>query len=206
MKLRPRLFLLLLLLPALLKAGPDSMRVYVHILHGSKPKKEFKHEEFKMLGGMFGGHVVLQVGDFAYGLNFRSEHVHTFARQRKTKMAGIFEKDPAGEMIGRWRSDARVTTIAIPLAAADFDSLRSRCERTHSGLDFDYAFFGMRCASTCYYMLGTAGVTHCRTRLQSIRKAFHPKQLRKKLLRLAKKRNYAVQTSPGSEKRKWEGG
>ncbi|TND08144.1 MAG: hypothetical protein FD123_2538 [Bacteroidetes bacterium] len=200
----PFVFLFLFSLSA--EARPDSLRqVYVHILHGSKPRREFRNEEYKMLGGMLGGHVVLQVGDYAYGLNFHSRKVHPFARKKKAKMAGIFEKEDAEPMVSRWKTDAKVTTLTIPLSATEYDSLQARCEHMHRNLDFDYAFFGMRCASTCYYMLGSAEVLPCGSHFKSIRKAFHPKQLRKKLVRLAKKRNYKIEVSPGSEKRKWEG-
>lgn len=178
--------------------------IYVHILHGSKPKREFREDEYKMLGGMYGGHVVIQVDSFLYGFNFGSGRVHPFARRKKAKMVGILEKEDASETLRRWKNN-KITTIAIPLDAQQYRELLNEAERLHADPSFDYAFFGMRCAATCYYLLGDAGVIRKSTRFRSIRKAFDPKQLRKKLVRIAHKRNYVITVQPGSERRKWEG-
>lgn len=65
--------------------------------------------------------------------------------------------------------------------------------------------FGMRCASSCYHMLSQIGITKLSSRFRSIREAFHPKALRKKLVKLAKEKGYAVTVQKGSTTRKWEG-
>jgi len=179
--------------------------VYVHILHGSVPRREYKKEESKMLGRKYGGHVVTQIGEYAYGYNFNSSRVHPFARKKKSCMAGLMEKQDAQRVIQSWYDGDKVTTIAFPATPGQKNKMRLFAEDCHSEPRFDYAFFGMRCASTCYHLLGKGGLIKPSTRFRSIRKAFHPKQLRKKLVRHAKRKGYKIVVNPGSARRKWEG-
>lgn len=200
--MRQLLVLFMLLLPLAGYCQRDSVRVL--ILHGSRPKKQFKKEEYKMLGGMYGGHVVLQIDSLAYGYNFYSGHVHPFARKRKNKMAGIMEKEDAAETLQNWRN-ARVTIITVPVTSEQKFRIFQIADSLHRAPAFDYAFFGMRCAATAYYLLGETGAVKKTRHFGSIVKAFHPKQLRRKLVRIAKRKNLKVQTQPGSSRRKWEG-
>lgn len=200
--MRQLLLLFLLLFPLAGYSQPDSVRVV--ILHGSRPKKQFKKEEYKMLGGMLGGHVVLQVDSLVYGYNFHSRHVHPFARQRRSKMAGIMEKDEAAETLRRWKGQA-VTIITVPVTPQQKARVFHIADSLHRAPAFDYAFFGMRCAATAHYLLGETGAVKKTKHFGSIVKAFHPKQLRRKLVRIAERKKYRIETQPGSPRRKWEG-
>ena len=54
--------LLFNLLNSALSAQSDSVIIRVHFLHGSKPKREFRHEEDRWFGGILGGHAGIEIG------------------------------------------------------------------------------------------------------------------------------------------------
>lgn len=178
----------------------DSTRIiYVHILHGSKPAAR---GEYRSVGGYLGGHVVTQIDSFAYGFNFRSKRIRAFPRSRNS--SGIMEKENYYE----WKRDKaryKITTVEIPVSAAQYQQLKREYEQHVSITPYDYAFFGMRCAASCYHMLGRIGVVNPCSRLRSVIRAFHPKALRKRLVELADEKNYKIKMQPGSRSRKWEG-
>lgn len=195
----------LLLCSAKLFAQIDTSRViYAHIYHGWKVKRAYRGETGRSLGGLLGGHVVIQVGEYDYGYNFTSSRVHWFARQRKSLRVGVLEKESASGTAEAWRR-GKVTTVRIPVSKAQYEELKTLADAYHNDPPFDYAFFGMRCAATGYYLLGRINVFHHASHTRSICKAFYPKAFRKKILRLAKKRGYTVTVQPGDETRKWEG-
>jgi hypothetical protein len=198
-----RVILLLLFIvcgTVLLAQEPDSIRtIYVHILHGSRPDAP---NEYKSIGGYRGGHVVTQVDTFVYGFNFRSRKIHTFPSRKNN--SGIFEKEGVVE----WRSDKKkfkITTFAIDVSIAQHDSLQALYEKYLQGSPYDYAFFGMRCAASSYHMLGCVQVIEPCSRARSVRKAFHPKALRKRLVAMAEEKKFRIIVQKGSRTRKWEG-
>lgn len=178
----------------------DSMRtIKVHILHGSKPLGKSEH---KTIGGLWGGHVVLQADSSVYGFSFSSRRIHAVVHRRRA--AGIYEK----ETLAEWNAShatAKVTTIEIPVTPAQYRIITGEYERYVQHSPHDYAFFGMRCAASCYWMLGSIGIEKECSRPKSMRKAFYPKALRLKLLKLAQENNYRVTVQQGRKSRKWEG-
>jgi hypothetical protein len=181
-------------------AQTDSNRhIWLHIVHGSKPKAP---GEYRSIGGYYGGHTVIQIDTFLYGFNFNSRRIHIFPRRRNS--TGVFEK----ENLTNWLSDKkkhRITSIAIPLTPQQYAELRSQYEEFVNHSPHDYAFFGMRCASSSYYMLGQIGIVPPCSRNKSIRKAFHPKMLRKRMIKYAAEHNFEIKHQKGSYTRKWEG-
>lgn len=180
-------------------AQPDSAKVIVYIVHGSKPGTA---NEYKAIGGYYGGHVVVQLDTFVYGFNYRSRKIHLFSSRRKNK--GVFEKEGVSE----WKSDKKkfkITTIVFPVSYAQFMQLQKEYEERVAASPYDYAFFGMRCASSCYDMLSLGGLVKPSSHGHSIRTAFHPKALRKKLEKIANEKHYKIIVQPGSKTRKWEG-
>jgi len=63
--------------------------IIVSIAHGSKPDPQFK-DEYRTIGGMRGGHVVIEMDGNAYGFYFKGNHIHTFPH-RNTRN-GIFKR------------------------------------------------------------------------------------------------------------------
>ncbi|HEU4718759.1 MAG TPA: hypothetical protein VFU15_13035 [Bacteroidia bacterium] len=187
--------------------GNDTSYIYVHILHGSKPQRNCPDDSdaYYMLGGKLGGHVVIQLDSFDYGFSYTTKHVHPFARKKKSCCAGVYECDSASCQLEGWSRD-KVTTIKIPVSPAVKKQLRDSMVKWHQHPPFDYAFFGMRCASTAYYLLSIAGVFPKASKAKSMRKAFWPGAFRKKIMHVARKKHYAVTVHPGSRFRRWEGG
>jgi hypothetical protein len=178
--------------------------IKVTIVHGSRPRLRYYGSEYLMLGGKLGGHVVIQLDTCFYGFNFRQPgwvHPLPFPRGYRN---GIFEK----EGITEWsfeRANSRTTIVEIPVTDQQYAQLLDKYNSNLGRPPYDYAFFGMRCASSCYHMLSQIGVLKPCTRAQSIVKAFHPKALRAELLKVAKERDYRVTVIEGSRRRKWEG-
>jgi hypothetical protein len=195
----PFVSILLFSLPVFSSPDTNNRTVFVHIVHGSKPATS---NEYKVTGGYYGGHVVVQLDSFVYGFNFRSRKIHMLPSHRHS--SGVFEK----ENVLEWRTDKKkykVTTIEIPVTAEQFEKLRAEYEHSVLTSPYDYAFFGMRCAASCYCMLVQADIVKGSANITCILRAFHPKALHKKLTRLAADKHYNVAVQKGSGTRKWEG-
>lgn len=179
----------------------DSLRtIIVEIMHGSKPKKHTNG--YKVLGGYFGGHTVIQIDTFVYGFNYFGPRVHIFPHRKKRN--GIYQKQTLKEW-SKLTEGREMTYIYIPLTKEKYEELRDAYENYYLNCPHDYAFFGMRCAASAYWMLGNAGVLKKCSRRKSIIHSFHPKMFRKKMVRIAKKKGYRIMERKGSESRKWEG-
>ena len=176
----------------------DTTYIHAVIYHGSRP---IAPGETHWLGGMLGGHVMVEIDSFIYGFNFSGGRVHVFPNNRKS--SGVFEK----ERVENWsfNSGMKTTRVSIPVTTQKKQELKAIYDSCHLKPPHDYAFFGMRCASTCYLMLSKAGVFPESGRAVSIIKAFHPKALRRKLIKVAAEKKYTVSVTPGRAGRKWEG-
>lgn len=177
----------------------DSMRlIEVHILHGSKPLNK---AEKKTIGGLWGGHVVIQTDTNVYGFSFSSPKIHAVVHHRKP--AGIYQKETLHEWT-ELHATSKVTTIEIPVTQAQYDTLVLEYEKYLKQSPHDYAFFGMRCAASCYWMLGSIGIEKESSRPKSVCKAFYPKALRVKLMKMAKEKDYKVSVQEGRKSRRWD--
>ncbi len=179
----------------------DSLRyIKVHFLYGSKPKKQFKTTENKYFGGLHGGHVSIQVGNMDYGFE-PTDKVHIIAHKRHYK-ANFVENIVNGHM--RYDTTSKVVTFIIPISIEQYNNLNRINQNYCKVTPYDYAFFGMRCASTAQDILGQIGVVKKKRRFNNIVTTFYPKKLRKRMFRLAEKNNYTIIQRPGRASRKWE--
>ena len=179
----------------------DSTRfIKVHFLYGSRPKKDFKTTEYKYFGGLHGGHVSIQVGNIDYGFE-PTDKVHTISHKHHYK-SNFVDNIVNGEM--RYDTTSKVTTFIIPLTIEQYNKLNQINQNYCKNTPYDYAFFGMRCASTAQDILGQIGVVRKRKRFNNIVTTFYPKKLRKRLFKLAEKNNYTVVKRSGRPSRKWE--
>jgi hypothetical protein len=193
--------ILFILLSAASFAQSDSVRfIKVHFLYGSKPKKQFKATENKYFGGLHGGHVSIQVGNIDYGFE-PTDKVHILAHKRHHK-ADFVDNIVNGDM--RYDTTSKVTTFIIPVSIEQYNRLNSIHQNYCKAEPYDYAFFGMRCASTAQDILGQIGVVKKKKRFNNILTTFYPKKLRKRMFRLARKNNYTVIQRSGRISRKWE--
>jgi hypothetical protein len=179
----------------------DSTRIIkVVFLYGSKPLRKYKSTESKFFGGLHGGHVTLQLDDIDYGFEPASNHVHVFAR--KSKNSDFVDRSLKGN--NRYSSESKTVTFFIPISETQYENLTVLLKSYSDTIPYDYAFFGMRCASTTQDVLGQIGVVEKRRRFANIFTTFYPKKLRKRLFRLAKEKNYDVVKTTGELERKWE--
>ncbi|MCU0435712.1 MAG: hypothetical protein MUC87_19785 [Bacteroidia bacterium] len=176
----------------------------VRIAHGSRPHPQHRDTEIHWLGGMYGGHVVIELDSLAYGFNYNTRRVHIFPRKKERKQAGVFERDNAPRLNKGWQG-MKMTSVYVPLSDSEYVFMKNRLESLHGDTPFDYAFFGMRCASTAYMLLSEIAVFEKAGKIKSMRKAFHPKALRKRLLKAAAAQNLKVEVQPGNTERIWEG-
>lgn len=172
--------------------------IIIHIFHGSVRKKQFKDEP-KELGGYFGGHVAMQIDDRVYGFYYKDiKSIHIFPNSKNKSC--IFQN----QSIDEWNDiieHKMETSITIPVTIEEKKYLIDFYTRNIEIPEYDYSFFGQRCASSCYVLL---------KKIHKIKGghyffyAFYPRQLRLKLLKEAQKYNYVVKVKEGSVKRKWE--
>lgn len=194
--------LILLLLPVCVTVQDITAQqtVTLHFLHGSKPRKGMKHQESRWFGGKHGGHVYLQTDTQLFSF-YPSGSLHVFASRKE--LHGSFYK----EELSGWQTDTvgmRVTSITLPLTEVQAEALQYTIALYAVQSPYDYAVFGMRCASAAYDVLAKAGVVKRRGNFANICLHFYPQPLRRKLVRRAAKENYVVVRKAGRPTRKWE--
>jgi hypothetical protein len=172
--------------------------IVVNIAHGSKPRKQFS-DEYKTIGGKKGGHVVIQIDQFEYGFFFKGDRIHIFPHRKSRN--GIFQKHTVSEWT-EITKDKKVTKIFIPVTKEEKLEMLAFYNANLKIPEYDYSFFGQRCASSAYNVLKATGKINGGNYLFN---AFYPAQLRKILLQQCKKDNYRVSVKDGSKKRIWEG-
>jgi hypothetical protein len=174
--------------------------IKVSFLYGSKPKRQFKSTEPKYFGGLHGGHVSIQVDDVDYGFEPATNRVHIFPK--KKRKSDFVDRPLKGQ--SRYNKDSKTVTFLIPVSEKQYSDLNKIHKCYSDTAPFDYAFFGMRCASTTQDILAQIGILKKKRRFNNIVTTFYPKKLRKRMFRLAKKKLYQVLKTEGKPTRKWE--
>jgi len=172
----------------------------VFFRYGSIPETGYEYIEYEETGGLHGGHVSLGLDSLEIG--FTSENViHLFARKNDIK--GIFyweylrnfEEQVAGK---------KYITFLVPLTQDQYIKLRSILMAYIDTPPYDYAFFGMRCASATYDVLSQIGLFKSVSRGQMIISNFYPRLFRRKMMELAHKNGYSIIRIKGRKSRIWE--
>jgi hypothetical protein len=171
--------------------------IHVRIFHGSftKPFSGDKHRE---LGGLFGGHVAVQIYDRVYGFYYADRNnIHIFPNP--THKSAIFQNQSLQE----WEDivkHKKETIISIPATEEEKQQMLAFYQRNLETPQWDYSFWGERCASNCHRLLTDFNKVSGGSRFL---KAFYPGQLIYTLKREAKNRGYLVRTKPGDPRRIW---
>jgi hypothetical protein len=182
----------------------DSVLVRVHFLHGSKPKKEFRHTEKRWFGGVLGGHVGIEHEPNRV-LNFEPvKRVHVFSRRKHINSKFSVHDTVAFYQIMGACDTVKRTIVTMKISAAQKAKLDSVATAYSSSTPFDYAFFGMRCSAAAYYVLVGAGVLKQTSFSKTWRMIFYPKRLRRKLESKNYGRVHSIFKTPGSLRRRWE--
>jgi hypothetical protein len=200
-----QLFFIFFCILVLNSFSQDSSTIKVQFLYGSKPLKKYKATEPKWFGGMLGGHVGIE-GDSNRYLSFEGKgKFHLFSSKKNKHSAYSFlSAHEFWSIMGHGVDTIKKTTIIIPVSPRQkkiFDSLSTiYLQQT----PYDYAFFGMRCASATYEVLAQMGIVKQYPFFQTCMKILYPRRLRKRLLKKAEKNGWVVIRQEGSLKRKWE--
>lgn len=200
------IFLILLLLYCKAKAFNDSVYIRVHFLHGSKPKKEFRKTEQRWQGGILGGgHVGIEYKPGKI-LNF---HIHGRIHVLRNPWM-INSQYSVHSINGFYRLEDSMTTplkktiISIKISRSQQLKLDSIAKAYLEKTPYDYAFFGMRCASAAYEVLAQIHVVTPMSKGKIRRRMFYPRIFRRYLEKEALEKGYKVRKTKGSEKRIWE--
>lgn len=175
----------------------DTMNVY--FIYGSKPVSE---SESKWFGGKAGGHV---------GMGFSKDSVFHFNPNGKAGMFG--KKDQPGTWLQSTERDFlctfgcdsnQILIVQIPISADDRNAIRMKALQFLEQSPYPYAFFGMRCTSSCYHLLSQTHLFKTKSKSRMIRNYFIPRKLRKELLKKAKKYGWKTIMEKGRSSRKWD--
>lgn len=183
------------LLSAFCLQANDTVKVL--FVYGSRPKTK---SEAKWFGGIHGGHVSVQYGQgYASFIPRGKFHV---VRSRKDFHSAFTTEE--GRSFVFDTSNCRYAIISIPVTASRKKALDSVISVRLDSTPYDYAFIGMRCASSAYEVMSSAGIFPSMSHAGMVRKYFYPKKLRKRLLKEARKNHWPVFYRPGRSTRKWE--
>ena len=202
----------------------DSVRVLC--LYGSIPARAYRgkepmHGPNSMLGRMVklhGGHVTVEYARNK-ALSFQPVHYdglggagHLMPRSNPRNYNScfrIYSETRAWNVLGNYYNNIdslRRAVFIIPITAAQKHTLDSLAERYTQKPPYDYAFFGMRCASASYQFLLDAGlVTEYRHNIwynifttRDFRNALYKDYQRNK------DKGWRLVTTRGSASRQWE--
>jgi hypothetical protein len=201
-------FFLFLLLPFLSFSQdiePLTDTITVRFLYGSKPKPAHKSEQKRWFGGMLGGHVGIQYDESRYLSFFFEGRVHIFQHPRNPNGKYELQTDSAFNYIMDKDVDSvKTLVIYIPVTKSQKEKFLSICEAYINKTPYDYAFFGVRCASSTYDVLAQIGVVKKMKYFKMWRTIFYPRLLRYRLIHSAKKNHWEMVKKKGTHKRHWE--
>ena len=181
-------------------AQDSSTNITVHFLYGSKPAKGFKQTERKAFGGKKGGHVTIEADNKIIGFQ-PGGTCHIIGSKKKAN--GYFRADDKNN----WIKDTvsrKYSSVIIPLTAEQYAKVQNTLQAYLQKQPYDYAVFGMRCAAATYDILEDAGVVKQHSKFGKWVSFFYPQLLRRRILKLAEKNNYAVVRHEGRKSRSWE--
>jgi hypothetical protein len=179
--------------------------ITIHFLHGSRPARHAAGTEPRWLGGKLGGHV---------GLAFAPDSILHFIPRGKFHWVGrrapkhscflVSSEEQFLGVLGGSAGAYQTTTITLPVDSVQASRLAAVKTSYLAETPYDYAFLGMRCAAATDDLLAKLGVTRRRGYWGTIFGTFHPRALRKRLLRMAARQGWPVAVAQGSELRKWQ--
>ncbi|MDB5203028.1 MAG: hypothetical protein JWQ27_2437 [Ferruginibacter sp.] len=174
--------------------------ITVHFLYGSVPAKGQLKTEKKVFGGKKGGHVTIEAGDSIFGFQPKGT-CHMIGMKKNAN--GYFK----AEQKTYWTKDTvskKYTSVVIPVTAEQYAHVKNTFDQYLQKSPYDYAFLGMRCAAASYDVLEDIGVVKKRSRVGKWLSFFYPQLLRRKMIKLAEKNEYALVKHEGRKTRNWE--
>lgn len=184
----------------ILAAGQPDHVLKVLFRYGSRPASGYEKVEHTDLGGIYGGHVSLGIDSDV--ISFDSPHgIHIFPTKKNLK--GVYILEDESDFI-KDTLTKKYAIVEIPITDMQYQHLKVIVAGYLKNSPYDYAFFGMRCASATYDVLSQIGILKKKSYLGNVFSNFYPRLLRRKILRLAKENKYKVIRLKGSKSREWE--
>ncbi|TNE82168.1 MAG: hypothetical protein EP332_01375 [Bacteroidetes bacterium] len=184
----------------------DSTFIKVHFLYGSVPVDSFKEEEPEWFGGLLGGHVGIEI-DTNRVLHFVPQGgLHIIGRVKKNFKSHFAQSDTTSfwGIFGTPADSVKRLSVEMKVSAKQKHDLDSIAIAYRSKVPYDYAFFGMRCASATYDVLSAAGILKYYHPKVNYPQHFYPALFRKKLLARAEDHQWDLYRREGTYRRKWE--
>ncbi|MEO1654449.1 MAG: hypothetical protein AAFU64_12960 [Bacteroidota bacterium] len=177
-----------------------------------KVKKEYRKvyiarsgkKSLKSVGGLKGGHVEVHINGQVYGFTDRPQAKvpHFFAHNQK-KSNGLFLKISEADWQTKNKT-SQITFFKFPLRLGQRDSLQQQYEANIQASPYDFALFGMRCASSAYDMLAQFGILEKRSRRKTVMGIFHPRAFRKEVRPWMQEKGYSIEIQTGIEEKQWD--
>jgi hypothetical protein len=183
----------------------DSSFIKVNFLYGSRPAKHYKETESKWFGGIFGGHVGIEI-DTGKIFNFvHHGNLHLFPGKSNLHSSFvIYSSKKFWEILGDSSETVKKASVIIPVSQSQLNKLDSICEVYCAHTPYDYALFGMRCGAATYDVLAKIGIVKTYSYRKTVFKIFCPKILREKLFKEAQQNGWKVIKQEGTNRRIWE--
>lgn len=196
-----RISALCLLFPIFLSvAAQESHMIRVFFRYGSIPVQGYEDSEYAEMGGMYGGHVSIGLDSLEIGFD-HTKGVHLFNHERVRH--SIFYSEPIRQFESEIK-DKKYVTFFVPITDEQYDQLKGILQEYMKQTPYDYAFFGMRCASATYDVLSQIGLFPPLSRNKNIYSNFYPKLFRRKMFKLAKEKQYTIIRQRGRLTRIWD--
>lgn len=181
-------------------SGQQNHIIKVLFRYGSRPARGYEKIEHPDFGGIHGGHVCLAIDSVVIGFDSPNGY-HIFPRKKNIKGMFLCEKEQ------EYMKDTitkKYAIVEIPITNEQYLKLNNILTCYLNKPPYDYAFFGMRCASATYDMLSQIGILKYRSFIGNVFSNFYPKLLRGKIFHLAKEKKYKVTKLKGRKTREWE--
>ncbi|MFM1793566.1 MAG: hypothetical protein RLZZ252_1920 [Bacteroidota bacterium] len=151
------------------------------------------------VGGLWGGHVAMQIGDRVFGFYYKdANNIHLI---NKTPFNSEFHN----YSIEEWEyivAEKRETCFYIPATESELTELHDYFKHNCMQASMDYSFFGERCASNVYHLLIQLGkIPAGNYRLH----AFWPAALRRTLIKHCGQNRWPITVKEGSKNEWWQG-
>ncbi|MDI1232823.1 MAG: hypothetical protein PSX81_00920 [bacterium] len=165
--------------------------------YGSKPNTK---AESKWFGGIHGGHVSISYkGGYASFVPAGGFHIFSHNKNKKS----VFAREEANNFIFD-TANSRYLILYIPVDKRQSNKVDSIISQRIVEAPYDYAFFGMRCASAAYEVLSGAGIYPKYSLRKMSIKYFYPKLLRKEIYKEVRAHSWKYFYRAGRKSRKWE--
>jgi hypothetical protein len=184
---------------------PNIDSITIHFLYGSKPKSEFKNTERKWFGGKLGGHVGIETSPDSILSFVPVGKFHWFAKHDNLHSRFVVHSRHSFPAIfGGNAADMKTLSVVIPINIKQRRVVDSLHLAFRSETPFDYAFIGMRCGSSTYYILSHLDIVKAYSFRKTYMKIFYPRRLRKRILVKAANERWTVKRHEGTTRRIWE--